>query len=34
MGVHVTIENPYNLKLASYENEEYRSEQGPTEAGG
>jgi hypothetical protein len=25
--VLVLIENPYNLKLASYENEEYRSQQ-------
>lgn len=32
--VLVKIGNPYNLNLASYENEEYRSEQGPKEAGG
>jgi hypothetical protein len=32
--VLVITENPYNSKLASYENEEYRSEQGPTEARG
>jgi 23S rRNA G2445 N2-methylase RlmL len=32
--VLVIMGNPYNLKLASYEDEDYRSEQGPTEAGG